>query len=115
MWQVNFRRARNVASFIDGGKDACKQRTDPAHAGGRQRGAGARARALECCSHWRDMMIVGTVYCTNSTSSVGSVSANTSQRGFMRLLLWKRRSARQAAAGAASGRSSARALHALRL
>ena len=48
---------------------------------------------LLCWSHWRDMTMVGTVYCTNSTSSVGSVSANASQRGFMRLLLWNFRSA----------------------
>ena len=47
-----------------------------------------------CWSHWRDMTMVGTVYCTNSTSSVGSVSAKASQRGFMRLLLWNFRSAR---------------------
>lgn len=44
-------------------------------------------------SHWRDMTMVGTVYCTKMTSSVGRASANTSQRGFMRLLLLNLRSA----------------------
>ena len=56
-----------------------------------------------CWSHWRDMTMVGTVYCTNSTSSVGSVSANASQRGFMRLLLWNFRSARTVPTGQAKG------------
>ena len=44
-------------------------------------------------SHCRDITMVGTVYWTKITSSVGSASANTSHRGFIRLLLLNFRSA----------------------
>ncbi len=46
------------------------------------------AVTLGVWSHWRDMTTVGTVYCTKMTSSVGIVSAKSSHRGFMRLLVW---------------------------
>lgn len=44
-------------------------------------------------SHCRDMTIVGTVNWVKMTSSLGSASAKTTQRGFIRLLALNFRSA----------------------